>query len=137
MNKTKLGINVALMASLLWLLGLYAGYTVIAVAVGYVLLAEDNAWLKKQALRVVGLMLLFSLVSTVINAIPSLLNLWYEIRNLADKYTYYEDVHRVFNLMSTILALVKTWTFVIMGVMMLFGKNFKVPVVDSLIDKLV
>ena len=137
MNKTKLGISVGLMAALLWLLGYFAGYTVIAIAVGYVLLVEENGWLKKQALRVIGLMLLFSLVSVVINAIPSLLELWYSIRNLADKYTHYEDVHKVFNLLSNILSLVKTWTFVIMGVLMLFGKNFKVPVVDSLIDKLV
>lgn len=137
MNKTKLGISVGLMAALLWLLGYYAGYTVIAIAVGYVLLVEENGWLKKQALRVVGLMLLFSLASTVINAIPSLLELWYSIRSLADKYTNYEDVHRVFNLLGTILSLVKTWTFVVMGVLMLLGKNFKVPVVDSIIDKLV
>lgn len=137
MNKTKLGISVGLMAALLWLLGYYAGYTVIAIAVGYVLLVEENGWLKKQALRVVGLMLLFSLASTVINAIPSLLELWYSIRSLADKYTNYEDVHRVFNLLGTILSLVKTWTFVVMGVLMLLGKNFKVPFVDSIIDKLV
>lgn len=137
MNKTKLGVSVGLMAAILWLLGYFAGYTVIAIAVGYVLLVEDSGWLKKQALRVIGLMLLFSLISTVINAVPSLLELWYSIRSLADKYTYYEDVHRVFNLLGTILSLVKTWTFVIMGVLMLFGKNFKVPVVDSLIDKLV
>ena len=137
MNKTKMGVSVGLMAALLWLLGYYSNYTVMAIAVGYVLLVEESGWLKKQALRVIGLMLLFSLVSTVINAVPSLLNLWYDIRNLADKYTYYEDVHKVFNLLGTILSLVKTWTFVIMGVLMLFGKNFKVPVVDSLIDKLV
>lgn len=137
MNKTKMGVSVGLMAALLWLLGYYSNYTVMAIAVGYVLLVEDSGWLKKQALRVIGLMLLFSLVSTVLNAIPNLLELWYSIRSLADKYTYYEDVHRVFNLLGIILSLVKTWTFVIMGVLMLFGKNFKVPVVDSLIDKLV
>ena len=137
MNKTKMGVSVGLMAALLWLLGYFGGYTIIAIAVGYVLLVEESGWLKKQALRVIGLMLLFSLLNVVLNVIPDLLQLWYSIRNLADKYTYYEDVHSVFNLLGNILSLAKTWTFVVMGVLMLFGKNFKVPVVDSLIDKLV
>ncbi len=137
MNKTKLGISAGLMAAILWLLGLYGGYVIVGVAVGYILLAEDNSWLKKQALRTVGLMLLFSLLSTVLNLVPNILSLVYEVANLFNKYPNFSKVHQVFSVLSSVLSVVKTWLFVLLGVMILFGKNFKVPVLDSLIDKLV
>ena len=46
MEKSKLGIPVTLLAAAAALLGLYGGYVAVIVLVGYVLLVEENEWLK-------------------------------------------------------------------------------------------
>ena len=52
MEKSKLGIPVTLVAAAAWLFGLYNGYLLTAILVGYVLLAEESVWLKKTCLKV-------------------------------------------------------------------------------------
>ena len=42
MEKTKLGISVALAAAALYFLGLFGGYIITGIAVGYVLLREES-----------------------------------------------------------------------------------------------
>ena len=56
MEKTKLGISVSLMAAAVYLLGLLSGYTVTILLVGYILLKEEDMWLKKQSVGALALM---------------------------------------------------------------------------------
>ncbi len=46
MQKTKLGVSVALMGAALYFLGLFSGYVALIILAGYVLLMEENVWLK-------------------------------------------------------------------------------------------
>lgn len=136
MEKTKLGIPVTVMAALVCLLGYYGGYVIAGVAVGYVLLVEQNAWLKKSALKVLSLLLCFSVASTVIYLIPNIVSM---IESLAFIFTeeYFEgSYYRVFEFFSSLLNLLKTVLFVLMGCFWLAGKDLKIPVLDKLLDKL-
>ncbi len=45
MQKTKLGVSVALMGAALYFLGLFSGYVALIILAGYVLLMEENVWL--------------------------------------------------------------------------------------------
>lgn len=136
MTKSKLGISVSLLAAATWLLGYYGGYVITGLAVGYILLKEEDEWLKKMAARTIVMMLAFSVASTVINLIPTALNVIYSFVQIfnADFYIYFID--RIFNFLSTVLSVVKLVVFLGMGFIALTGKEFKIPVLDKWLDKL-
>lgn len=64
MEKTKLGISVALTAALLYFLGLISPIALV-VAAGYVLIAEKDQWLRKSAVQALAIMLFYQIVVAV------------------------------------------------------------------------
>lgn len=136
MEKTKLNLSVAIVAAAAWLLGLYGGYIIMGILVGYVLLKEDSQSLKKACLRALILMLTFSVATTAINLVPNLLELLYSVLRVFNVNIYLDFVHKIFNLLSTVLSLVRTIVFIVMGILAALGKDFKVPVLDSFIEKI-
>ena len=70
MQKTKLGISVGLLGAALYFLGLINTVALFLLA-GYVLLFEENEWLRRAAVRaaviVVGFGLIFTLIGTLEN----------------------------------------------------------------------
>ena len=135
MEKTKLGISVALTAVVVTLLGYYGGYVIGGIAIGYVLLQEQNEWLKKHALRVLALMLSFSVASTLLWLIPDVLNLFYSFMELFNVHIYINVVNSCFNFLGNVLSLLKTVVFVLLAYSAFTQKEFKVPVGDKLIEK--
>ncbi len=135
MQKTKLGISAALMVALTYFLGLYGGYVITGILVGYILLKEEDLDLKKQAVRVLSLMVLFSLAGTAINLIPNILSLFTNLLEIVKVYFYFSFFHEVFNFLGSVLSLLKTVVFVALGLCAVFRKDVKIPVVDPLIDK--
>ena len=84
MQKTKLGISVTLMVAALYFLGLYGGYIITGILVGYILLKEDDQGLKKEAVRVLLLMILFSLAGTALNLIPNIFSIFTSLLEIID-----------------------------------------------------
>ena len=73
MQKTRLGISVGLLAAAIYFTSFFGGYLVAILLAGYVLSFEADSWLKKSAVKAVGLLILFSFLSAVINLVPNLL----------------------------------------------------------------
>lgn len=67
MQKSKLGISVGLLGALLYIMGLINTLGLI-VMVGYVLLAEEDLWLKKTGVKALMISLGFSLLSILISS---------------------------------------------------------------------
>lgn len=135
MEKSKLGIPVTLVAAAAWLFGLYNGYLLTAILVGYVLLAEESAWLKKACLKVLAIMLGFSVAFTALDLLPNLLSILYSFLEIFNVHIYLSFVHDVFNFFSQILSLVKTLLFIALGIASVMGKTVKLPVIDNFVDK--
>lgn len=60
MQKTRMGISVGLMGAATYLCGLFGGLMVTVVIAGYILLFEENAWLKRAAVICGAASFLFS-----------------------------------------------------------------------------
>lgn len=135
MQKAKIGIPVGLMAAAAYFLGLYGGYVIAGLFVGYVLLKEEDLWLKKQSVRALALMIMFSLLSTAINLMPNLLNLMSSTLELVNVHYYFSFIHNFFNLISSVLSVMKTVAFVLLGIFAFARKPLKVPVLDTIIEK--
>ena len=71
MQKTRLGISVGMLGAAIYLTGLFSGYVVAVLMAGYVLLFEENSWLRRSAVKAVSLMVFFSFITVLINLIPN------------------------------------------------------------------
>lgn len=135
MQKTKLGVSVTLAMAALYFLGLYGGYVIAGIFVGYILLKEEDVALKKEAVRVVLLMVLFSLAGTAVNLLPNILSIFTNLLEMVNLHVYFTFFHRLFDLLGSVLSLLKTVVFVLLGLAAVFGKSTKLPVIDPIIEK--
>lgn len=135
MEKTKLSIPTTVLAAIACLFALYGGYVITGILVGYVLLVEENAWLKKFCVKILALMLIFSLASTALNLIPNLLELLNSLLRIFDDYIDLNTIYNIFGFFTSALSLFKTVVFILIGIFALTGKAVKIPVVDPLVDK--
>lgn len=75
MEKTKLGVSVGLLAAGMYFLGMVSLLALVIVA-GYVLLKEDNAWLKRSAVKATVVALVFALLATIAPLFANLLGIF-------------------------------------------------------------
>lgn len=136
MEKTKLGISVALMSALMVLGGWIGGYVVAVVMAGYILLAEEDKYLKSVAVKTLILMVAFSLASVAINFIPNVINV---IESLVSIFTIYFNIniiHRIFNFFDSALYVLKVVAFAMFALSAYKKKEIKFPIVDKFLTDL-
>lgn len=136
MQKTKLGISVGLFGAIIYFASAFGGgYLVALLLCGYVLLVEENPWLRKTSVKAVLLLIMFSLVSVVLGLVP---DIWETITNLLMAFNKYPSSTFISGINSTIssaITIVKSVLFVILGLKALNQGAIKLPVIDKLIDK--
>lgn len=135
MQKTKLGISVGLLGAALYFMGLFGGYMVTVLLAGYVLLCEDNAWLKKAAMKTISVMVLFSFASTIINLIPNAMSFIDAIVSMFGGNFYIAFISNLVNAVVTALSIIEKLLLLGLGMKALNQGTIAVPVVDDLINK--
>lgn len=135
MQKTKLGISVGLLGAGLYFMGLFSGYMVTVLLAGYVLLCEDNEWLKKAAVKAIAVMVLFSFVSAIINLIPNAMSFVDYIVSMFGGSFYIGFISNLVNAVVTALNVIEKLLLLGLGVKALNQGTIAVPVVDGLINK--
>lgn len=118
MEKTKLGLPVRVMAAVIFFTSLFGGYVPLILTAGYVLLREDNKWLRKSAFRAVFLMLLFSGIETVVGSVNEILSI---IGNIYD--TFIQIPINFDDILISAISIVKTAVFIILGIKALCHKD--------------
>jgi len=73
MQKTRLGISVGIFGAAIYLAALVGGYIPLILLAGYVLLFEENPWLKRSAVKAAVIMFSFSLLIALIGFIPDII----------------------------------------------------------------
>lgn len=135
MQKTKLGVSVAVLGAAMYFTGLFSGYVVAVVLAGYILLMEENEWLKKTAVKAVALMIAFSLLSTLLGLIPDVINFINSIFIIFDGDFSIPVVSKIVYMLGEAISLVRIVLFLLLGLKALHQGTIKVPVVDKLVNK--
>lgn len=135
MQKTKLGISVGLLGAAIYFTGLFSGYLVAVLLTGYVLLFEENGWLKKNAVKAVALMAFFSLLTVGINLIPNVLGVISNLLGIFDVHFSYGVVNSIISVVIGIINLIERVLFILLGFKALNQGTIAVPVVDKLVGK--
>lgn len=135
MQKTKLGISVGLLGAAIYFMGLFSGYLVAVLLAGYVLLCEDNEWLKKSAVKAVSVMVVFSLLITVVNFIPNAISVIDYIVSMFGSNFYITFLSNLVSAVVTVLNIIEKLLLLGLGVKALNQGTIAVPFVDDLINK--
>lgn len=135
MQKTKLGISVGLLGAGLYFMGLFSGYMVTVLLAGYVLLCEENEWLKKAAVKAISVMVLFSFVSAIINLLPNAMSIIDSLVSMFGGNFYIGFISNLVNAVVTALSVIEKLLLLGLGVKALNQGTIAVPVVDGLINK--
>lgn len=137
MQKTKLGISVGLVGALLYFSGLFSGYMITIILAGYILLAEENAWLRKTSVKAVALMVGFSVLSAVVGLIPSALGLVNDVLIIFDEHMSTALISNIFILLQSVISFAQTIIFLILGLKAFSQGTVRIPVIDNIINKYV
>lgn len=133
--KTKLGISAGLLGAAIYFAALLGGYTPVILLAGYVLLFEDNEWLKKSAVKAVALMISIGFMINVIGLIPDLLSWISSLVSVFKGSFNYGIVSSIISVITKAIDIVRTCLFLILGVKALNQGSIAVPFVDKIINK--
>ena len=135
MEKTKFGMDVCLLAAAAYFLALFGGYVPVLLVAGYVLLMEEDAWLKKCAVKAVGIMVIFSVANLFIGLIPNAISLINYIFSAFGGSFYIGFVSNLVSALSLVLAVVQKLLLVFLGLKALKHEDIPFETVDKLVEK--
>lgn len=135
MQKTKLGVSVGLLGAALFLGALFGGYVAVFLLAGYILLFEENEWLKKASVKAIAVMIFFGLLAALVGLIPDCIGLVSDFLGIFKVYFSADVVYSIINVIQDVIALIRTVVMLLLGVKALNQGTVAVPVVDNLINK--
>lgn len=133
MVKTKLGVSVGLLAAGVYFVGLIAMTPLLLVA-GYVIVTEEDVWLRKAAIRAIVIVVVFAVLSTFLGLLNNSTSLIINIAQLFRQTANMTDVNRVIGILQTILNICERVILLIMGFAALRQQKVSFAPVDNLMD---
>lgn len=134
MLKTKLGISIALVGAAMYFLGAFS-FTPAVLLAGYVLIAEENDWVKRQAAKMIGVVLLFALLSIAVGWIDDVVSVVNIIVRWFNQDVYLSVPANLTSLCRYIISLAKEVLLLVMGFRALGMKSVKLGFIDRPLDK--
>lgn len=135
MQKAKLGVSVGLLGAALYLTAMSGSLLGLLVLAGYVLLVEDNQWLRLSAVKAVAVYLFFVFVIQAVGYVPDVLGIISDVADLFNGYVSVPVVNNIVTLVKDLLYLLEKIFLMILGVKALNQGTVAVPFVDKLVVK--
>lgn len=132
---SKIGISVGLLGAVVNLAGLFGGYTAMILLVGYILLFEENDWLKKAAVKAMLIMVSFAFLITLIGLIPDVFSWISSVISVFGGSFNYSFVSSLVSVFTKALDIIRTCLFLALGLKALNQGTISVPFVDKLVEK--
>lgn len=139
MQKTKLGISAGLFGAILFMAAFTGSYIAIFVAAGYVLLAEENVWLKRAAVKALVLTVAFAALGIIINFIPNVID---AIESLVIMFGgesfiggFVGFINNLVNFLDNVVYIAEIVIFVLLAIKALNQGTIIIPAVDKFINK--
>ena len=131
--QSKLGVSTSVLACVLYLFGLVSGYVALALAAGYVLLFEEDEWLRTAAVKAVVVCLVFSAANVVIYLIPEAFGCINSLLEVFGGYVNFGIITNVFYFVADVVDLIETLVLLLLAFTALGHADVPVPIVDDLV----
>ena len=133
MEKTKLGLSVPVAAAAAFLLFTLCGSTVGILFLGYILLCETDAGLKRKALTAAIVYVSFALISELIGLVPNGFSLLQDFVSLCKGSLNVSIVYKICNLLTSVISYARDILFLILAFNAGKGKNVELGFVKKLL----
>lgn len=134
MNKTKLGITIGLAGAAIYFLGLFNGVIAFLFAI-YVLAFEENGWLKKQAVKMMALLLGFVILQVGLGCVDKVVTIINYILRWLPISLQVSAPLNLTSLLSTALYLLEDILLIVMGWSAWSFRSVNIRFLDNLVDK--
>ena len=135
MEKTKLGISKELLAAGVFVAALAGGYVAVIICTLYVLLKEDDAWLKRMAVKAVATLMIFGVAIICVGLIPDLINWISSLMSVLEHSIEVYKITNAINLITSALSFIEKLFLLALAAKALKQQTVRVPVVDDFINK--
>lgn len=131
--KSNLGISVGFLAALVFISGLLNYYLAVMLLVAYILIKEDNAWLRKTAVQGLVVLLAFNVIPVFIDILPKIVNIF------ADFFSIFEvDIRpyrliTFFSVIKSIISLIEIPVYLGLAFFAFKEKDIKIPVPGNMV----
>lgn len=133
--KTKLGISVGLMGAAIYFMGIFGGYLSLILLVGYVLLFEQNEWLRKNAVKAFVLAIVFSILNALVGLIPNIADTITKFMAMFGKYVSKSFISNFTSILYNIIGILDITIFLVLGIKSLKQGSIKMEKVDKLVEQ--
>lgn len=133
--KSKLGISVGLFGAGIYLGNLVGGILVSILLLGYVLLFEENEWLKVCVIKATVLSMLFTFVTMVVELIPRTIGTVDNLMRIFDGDFTVQFLSNVSLFLNYGIGLLEMVVFLLLAFKALNQRTMNIPVVDGMIKK--
>lgn len=134
MQKTKLGVSICILAAALYLTAIISPIALIILA-GYVLLMEDNEWLRKAAIKAVAIVLAFAVLNSCLGLIDDILGVINSIISGVGILFTVSIPLNVENIIRYVFDFAENALLILLGISALSQGSVKVEIIDKLIAK--
>lgn len=134
MAKTKLGVSIGLLSAVVYFTALFGGYIPLFLLAGYILIVEQNDWLKRVCCKAVLLLIGFSVLSVCVDLIPSALGCISSFVAIFRGSFSYNAINCIVSVLDGILGIVKVVLFLMLGFKAYKIQDVKVSKIDSMIE---
>ena len=134
MEKTKLGISVELFGAALYFTGLIS-IVPLVLMVGYVLIVENNEWLKKTAVKAVGVVIFFAILSSCVGLASNSSSFISDIVSLLKGSINLSWLNRIVSMCRTAISFIQALILLLLGFSALKQGDIKLGSVDKVIEK--
>ena len=135
MQKSKLGMSISLLGVLLFLSAFLGAIPFFLVA-GYILINEENQWLKSSAIKAVVIYLAFLVIPMIINLIwgsGSLIGLLESFVGIFATFRINVPfIDRLFSFILSAISIVRTFVFLAFAGMAIKQKTIKMGPIDNM-----
>lgn len=134
MQKSKLGISVGLLGAIMCFAAFFNGYLAAIIMLGYILLFETNEWLRKTSVKVVVVMIAFSVINTVIGFIPDAIGIIDSLFGIIGKSFSIGFVSALVRFVTDVLDVIKSVVFLMLGLKALNQGTISLGPVDRIVE---
>lgn len=135
MQKTKLGITVGAFGAITFFAGFFSGYLVAIILAGYVLMFEENAWLKRSVVKAIVLLAFFSVTVAIINIIPDVIGFIGNIVSVFNGHFAILKVNQIVTVLVSGLNIIEKILFLGLGIKALNQGTIVIPFIDKKVSK--
>ena len=133
--KTKLGISAGLFGAGVYLAGYYGGVLTSLLILVYVLLFEEDEWLKGVALKNAIVVFGFLALSTVISFVPGLISIVNRFFNIFGGSFSLAFVQNLISFIQEVVYYLKPVVFLVLAISAYGGNGLALGPVDGMVKK--